>query len=436
MKKLLFLILGFLPGYQIVLAQNLTVDLGSDSLNTCLGSVVFFQANIQGGVGPFTISWSTGDSTVDILYQSTQLQDTLWVLVEDQLGAIATDSLFINAYPECVWPGDANGDGSANNSDVLYLGRAYDAHGFIRPNAHTNWIGQPAPSWQHVFSSGVNYVHSDTDGDGDIDMDDFEAIRLNYLNPQSGPGNSIPSPTGIPLYLDLPSGNVNPGDTVEIAVMLGSAGSQADSIYGLSFSIQYDNFLIDSGSVQVSYHNSSLGTRGLDMEAVDKDFYDFGQLDIGMTRIDKNSVLINGKIATITVLIDDLSGKKSGIEMMSIEIKRVSLMKKDGTSLNVELSPAQFGVALSETSLALSPDFKLFPNPTSDQIYIDWGEAMPGQDMIMHILDIYGKPLSTVVYAGTQRQQIDMSRLACGLYFLKFESSTVKAIRKFRIDRP
>jgi len=55
----------------------------------------------------------------------------------------------------CVWPGDANSDGVANNFDVLELGIAAGSVGPVRPGANIFWTGQSGTPWSNTYANGT-----------------------------------------------------------------------------------------------------------------------------------------------------------------------------------------------------------------------------------------------------------------------------------------
>ncbi|MGZ5244768.1 MAG: hypothetical protein ACXWD4_12675, partial [Bacteroidia bacterium] len=76
-----------------------------------------------------------------------------------------TDTIFIQVDSNCVWPGDANRDKTADYLDILDIALGYSSTGSPRLNASTNWIPQLSKDWSNSLSSGINYKHLDTNGD-------------------------------------------------------------------------------------------------------------------------------------------------------------------------------------------------------------------------------------------------------------------------------
>jgi len=398
-------------------AANLNITFGTDSLRACANEPFSLSPQVSGGSGTLSFLWNTGDST-PILWTVPDTGATLFVVsVQDQAGQQATDSVWVIGYPECVWPGDADGSGAANNADVLMLGVAYGVSGALRPDAHLQWIGQPAPAWSHTFAAGVNYVHADGDGDGLVNDLDLEAIRHNYLAPQNQPGLSPVSAQGIPLYIDFPTGNHQPGDTVIATIMLGTAAQPADSVYGLAFSIPYAAYGIDPQSVIVRYDSSWLGQLGQDLTALDQNFPMHGQLDVGMSRINQIVRSGFGRVGDITVVIDDIAGKRSGIEMIDIMMDQVTLVGKHGNPLPVNPYPTQLAILLSQNDPAMLDALDLYTD--QEHLYLQDKNAGRYGPRTLEIRDLHGRQIRTLILPAREQVQWPIPPLSPGVYVIR-----------------
>ena len=74
---------------------------------------------------------------------------------------------------------------------------------------------------------------------------------------------------------------------------------------------------------------------------------------------------------------------------------------------------------------------KLYPNPTSDELSIEWG--MEYEVTNIEVFDVYGKLLNTVE-ANTyspQAARINVSNLANGMYFVRFTTTNGVATKSF-----
>lgn len=410
----------------LVAAQsgNIVVEFSQDTAYACVNAPYELTVSVSGGSGVYEYSWSTGDTSSAVTIMPQVGDSLFYVLITDSTGDFAADSIWVIGLPECVWPGDANGDGTANNLDLLLIGRAYGTQGLTRPNPHFNWIGQAAPSWAHSFSSGVNYAHVDAAGDGEIDAYDIQGIRQNYVLPQQSSGGSVSSVSGVSLYIDVPSSNFSPGDTIVSSIMLGTTAFPADSIYGIAFSIVYDHTLVDSGSARLEFSDSWLGDVEVDMEALGQDFADADQIDGGITRIDHVERTGSGKIADIIITVDDIAGKNSGIEMLNIKIQRVWLIREDGSTIDVNASVAQVAVITStENPLSnLADQVRVFPNPASEHIMIEINQEDLATETVIELLSPSGQILERREVKGRKEIEYNVGHLSRGFYLLRIVS--------------
>ena len=141
-------------------------------------------------------------------------------------------------YTDCVWPGDATGNSLANNYDVLNIGLGHGYSGLIRPDAHTNWIGQYAPNWGQATIQGVDYKHLDCNGDGLIDEQDLDAVIQNYTPEPVLINDPVPGAPEVWLEFDADSLVINDDSPEEVLVTagiyVGTDDLPAQDLHGLA----------------------------------------------------------------------------------------------------------------------------------------------------------------------------------------------------------
>ena len=81
------------------------------------------------------------------------------------------------------------------------------------------------------------------------------------------------------------------GDTVTIDIHFGDAIDSVDGVYGLGFSLFYDQGVVDTSFMQFDVSNSWLGGTN-DAIWMIKHIPDEGRGDVGFTRIDHEEVWI------------------------------------------------------------------------------------------------------------------------------------------------
>ncbi|MEM6261512.1 MAG: T9SS type A sorting domain-containing protein [Bacteroidota bacterium] len=414
--------------------NNFSVVFPEDTIYACTGTVMNISPDVTGGAAPYTFLWSTGEQldSISILHISAG-SFTYTVSVTDAFSQTDTATVLVMAMAECIWPGDANGDGRANVIDLLTLGQTFGNKGPKRPNAHTNWIGQPGPSWGHHTKEGVEYVHSDSDGDGVIGIGDMLAIDKNYVPAPLRQDTFIGS--GAPFSVQFPNGNANTGDTISAQINLGTATVPADSIYGIAFSLMYDPNLVSSGSLVVNFDSSWLGIEGQNMYGMFKDFPGQGRVDVSLTRIDQRMVKGYGGVGNIIIVIDDLSGKREGVLAFAFSLANVSLIQSNGTKVPVSPKVSEIDVEIEGTnSETLLPvlGLNMYPNPAQDKIYVT---SSPSRLNQLNLYDISGRKVREWQGEGRNIKMLDVGTLENGWYTLEVWSGPRRSIKKLQISR-
>ncbi|MEL6650370.1 MAG: T9SS type A sorting domain-containing protein [Bacteroidota bacterium] len=388
----------------------------------------------DGSVGTDYI-WDLGDGNTAIgpsLIHTYAIDGSFDIVLEvSNLCGVALDTVGGFFSPYCVWPGDADDDGIANNLDILALGQSYSSTGTPRPNASLIWNGEAAYDWFNNLSSGVNYTFSDTDGNGIVNDDDTLAIFQNYgLTHSKHSGSGM---MGDPLlYLDMSvlNGNtVGVGDTVSIPIMLGVDTLPVNDLYGIAFSLTYDSSLVQSGSVSISANTSWLGSNLLKMH---KELPAQNMVDVGMTRTDQIEQSGFGQLGSFTfVMVDDIA-KKDIKDSMMLGFSGIQLQRLDGSIIPVNALESQL-VVEQETSTGITPrldwDVQIYPNPSQGQMTI---EIPASRNAELEIYDMLGR---SVLRSRLQQQktQLDLSALKDGIYLLRLNSPEGQWNQKIQI---
>lgn len=396
-----------------------------------------------GANGPgITLTWDFGTATVisgtgagpyELIWSAAGFHQIL-VTTTDGL-CTATDSLNRLVVNDCVWPGDADNDGIANNNDLLALGLNFGKVGPVRSGATLSWTGQAALAWNDTLPNGVNVVYSDTDGDGIVDADDTLAISLNY-GFQHNKGQSSFGGAGDPvLYLSAPSDSISAGETLILDLILGSDSIPADSIYGLALTVQYDASLVDSGSAHFQY-TGWLGSYGTDLLGLQHDYPVNGETDLALTRTNHQSMNGYGAVASFSiVMIDDIAGKTSLSEVLHLDLIDVRIIRLDGTEIPINVSNTQIVVSASGGT-GLRPDLgtelNVYPQPARDQLYVELGTPQAWE---AGLYNLNGQLVRTVSTPNAARMAISLEGLSGGLYLLRVRNEKGLETRKVQILR-
>jgi hypothetical protein len=280
------LICGGSPGFPVYLNGTNAATFSKTSGDVCINNAL-----LQGITGAGGANFYAGQGSTD-LGGNVNWQFTPCLVTSD------------------VWPGDANYDLLCNNSDVLNIGVAFNQTGPVRGGGNNVWSAQPAADFSTWFSSAVNTKHADSDGNGIVDYADTIAIGQNYslIHPArlTPPVITTASHLLPPLSLEATPDTVGPSMAVHIDVLLGTPAVPVDSLYGISFTVNYDPTVVDTLSVQSNFVGSWLGTVGTDMMAFVRHFPTIGKIDVAMVRTDHQNVANGfGDLASFDVVIVD-----------------------------------------------------------------------------------------------------------------------------------
>ena len=327
----------------------------------------------------------------------------------------------ITTLPEAVvFPGDVNYDQIANNEDLLDLGVVYGTTGTTRMDATSDWIGQTAADWTATQPNGENAKHADCNGDGIVDADDVEAIRINYNQTHESGKTVVENTLDGSLVLELPQ-EVEEGQTVSLKVLVGEVESPIENFYGLAFSLQYDPEFIKEESFSFDYTENWLGVVESDLLTIEKVFHSEGQIDIGMVRIDQSNMSGGGEIMSIDFAMSDaIIGKTEGIPF-TINITKIKAIDAAAVPINMQVQQGQSTVILNTNIPLLAhhdTDIEIIPQVSQQQILVE-GKGIQN----CQLFSLQGRLIAIKETKPTSKLQLNTHYLAPGIYILRLETN-------------
>ncbi len=355
----------------------------------------------------------------------------LYIDIIDVPASASSDSLCV---ARCVWPGDANGDGKVDMVDVLPVGFCTGVVGPTRTDASTDWYGQYSVDWTGPM--GAIEKHVDTDGDGEIRGLDTTSIYQHY-----GKINNIiatPPATleGIPLYFIPNNPNPQPGDLVTIDVMLGTPGTPAKDIYGLTFSLGYNSEIVVEGSMNVTFHDDSWMSYNSPMLSFVKDRYSQNALDVAYTRTSDVSAHGQGIVATVSFIIIETIDLRLDEDFLPIDLFfNRSPVTMNGAGQYVTIQGADLRMNIDTRKNLLDSDVSLvaYPNPTDQQvnIHLNGGDELEQ----VKVFTLTGQQVydSGRLSEGNQLQ-VDVSGFHNGMYIINAFTSREMISTKVQVE--
>ena len=336
----------------------------------------------------------------------------------------------------CVWPGDANNNGIANVWDLLAIGVAYQDTGPARANASIEWIGQTSKSWNDSIYSDLDKKFIDCDGNGIIEIEDVAAIVLNYGKTHSKTNNSNSYSSANPdLYFELlTEGDVAPGTSVEVAIMVGRDTLTEFDLYGFAFCISYDSTLVNSDSaVTIDFTDSWLARDTISISMIN-DLRDQNKVELGFVNTDHKNVTGKGKIGTLRfVITDNIDGKRPSETLFPLEFCTVQLIDSIGQEITVNtFSDTIVIITGINKIIQYEQEVRLYPNPATNYLNIDIGNLIVQK---ISILNAMGQEISKMDINSNSEIKLNMSSYAPGLYFITIQTDAGIISRQVSIYR-
>ncbi len=393
---------------------------------TCMGGNDGAAAtSVSGGTLPYTYFWdnNTVNDTVNNL--NTGIHG---VTVTDANGCSVSASVQINGNTStCVFPGDTNNDGVADNDDLLPIALQNNATGYTRASASSAWTAQPCSNWSTIIpNTTTNTKHADCNGNGTVEATDTLAILQNYgqVHPPR-PAPQIANNLDPVLQIVLPPASAQPLSfpyLLAADVVLGSSTQPAQDFYGLAFTINYDASLVSSASIAAE-NSSWLATNPLHLQHNNQQ----GQLDAAIARSMPGNANGFGKIATCYFLINSPT---TANPTFNISVSDIHGIDNQNITKNVQISSSSIilnnTVGVSENNG--NQYIHIFPNPTKDNLTI----SLENKDEMynLQLVNAFGQIILTKNIAETNTV-LNTENLAAGSYFIYILGKNGKIVKKF-----
>ncbi|MFK7775916.1 MAG: T9SS type A sorting domain-containing protein [Saprospiraceae bacterium] len=338
------------------------------------------------------------------------------------------DCIIDACVDDCVWTGDANRDSIVSNFDILQIGLAFNESGQAR---NTPLVFQPFPgqSWGEDFN-GIDIKHADCNSSGSIVETDFDWVETYYGKSYKLSNVIDEYPTGNELSITT-LGN-NPMDDMQVGI-IGRAKielNQAEDIYGLAFTLEFDPEYL---KVILDQQFSPWGTQVTNtfsyLHTNDED----GELNYAHVKTDQqNSTTMIDELADIR-----FSAISTDFELVQtyLRIKNIRAILNNGDILDYGAqdflvninNPDGMGQVLSNENLE-EANIQISPNPTSDILNVKMENPSKAN---FSIFDIYGKKVLERMEVNQNEIQISTSNFSSGVYFLKIEMDGKELVKKF-----
>ena len=349
-------------------------------------------------------------------------------------------------WTDCVWPGDANGDGKANNYDLLNIALGYGTSGpgrvaFPFPEDPIAWAPNYSDEWDQYLQA-VNFKHLDCNGDGFVGEEDVDAIYHNYQPERRW--TSEPTPGAPPVFFRFENDRIDIRDqdsgSVEIFADL-YAGTEAlpvDNWVGLAFDLRFPEELVEQGTFRLETTRESFLGSADEMISLQQEFGSEGRVDLAISRKQNQGRSGSGKIASVSfVIISDIIINVPEPETpVELTIERMRVVGPDGRERAFDLPEITVRITLirdlisSDESIAVGQSVRLFPNPAGEELTI----TAPGLELrSARLLNLLGQQQGFWALAG-QEARLPVGGLPAGIYWLQLDTDRGRVLRKVLVD--
>ena len=413
-------------GSLIILDETGTEVLDCETISG--DNTIIYTPNLDySGTDQFTLEYCTDSGiceTVDI---------TVNILSSNY-----TDCLCLS---DCVYEGDANNDGVVDVRDVLSIALNIGEGGLTRDSDFDLfWTGQTGADWGYEQLGDLEDLKSsDCNGDGYIDVSDFQAVSDNYVSVHNFVPNNVGNLTNIPVSFVPQSTDVDSGEWIFIDIYAGNISNPALDFYGLSFSLNIDPEVMDSASVIFEAAEDNWLSQYTPLETLTIVPVD-GKIDMALTRINNLSVSGIGLLGTLSFIIEDETEgfKENGFASYvarDISMTNILSVSADGEYRRHPDYVDHINVAVEEFSqddINLAQHIELYPNPSSDILIIESDKYTIDR---VQLFDAMGR-LALDQNNTYFRSQLDISSLQEGVYFARvFAQGEVLTLKVQKIDR-
>jgi hypothetical protein len=291
-----------------------------------------------------------------------------------------------------VWPGDTDNDGDDDIFDILPIVSVHnwDVTGPVRPNASTDWIGQPCSPW-----APVSATYCDCNASGKVDIFDI----LTVVGPNYGKTHPMLTGSTVANELLLKNSLTDPPILVEardyddnncdfwIDVMVGSSNQPVTDMKSIAFELTYTN------TENINYDSYQIGAflSGAQATVMPEDAN--GKISAAVYRLSGAGETGNGAILSIKF-------KAGSGHNIDFDFPGVQAESSTGTSISLAPQGTSLVTRVAINDLQITSDFELiqnYPNPFNYETTIEFSVPKVSE-VIITIFDINGHEIRKLVH--------------------------------------
>jgi len=337
---------------------------------------------------------------------------------------------------DCVWPGDANGDGNVNIRDVLSIGRYIGSAGESRdesPYGET-YEGVKVPNWDGEQTNGKSIGHADANGDGLVTIEDLQVVSDNYNDVNTLVSTDLFGVKNVPFNF-ISGGDAGVGEVKEIFISVGSNSSPVIDMSGVAFTINLPENNVDVNSVKFEFYEDNFFVKGAPYTSLTH-VYDNAIVEAAGIKTNGVGSTGNGIIGVLSfIVIEDAEGirpaGRSSNSSNNDMIELTNIIFEDGAGRQYSVPSTFINLEIEKDEPKVDQSFNIFPNPVNDNVTVESKNGTNIQSL--QIRSVTGELIDTYNNVGQASRSINMSTLDMGMYIFSItnetETQSIKVIK-------
>ena len=331
---------------------------------------------------------------------------------------------------DCVWTADTDNNGRVEYLDAINIFRGYGSQGSKRDRIY-EWNGQSVTDWNQRFVNQLNYKFADVNGDGSVDSLDLYQLRPNNYFTHDNPA---------PLKSECIDGNdlVWQWKNVD-SLYKGFDGCNMvftppiNRFEGLSYEIEYEtkalSLILRSGAL--NWEDSLVGNNNFQLYNENKNT---GKSYIQCVFMNKNkSNELSKRQMNWSFTFQKALGMDPKLEYTDLRICNAQLYTIDGNIIPLTSKILRIYFKKKTGNLDAKSNtfsFEMYPNPVSSKLCV---ESL-SEHFQVSIFNAQGVLVRQYYFSNT-KNEINISALSNGIYFIKIEDDYHSQVQKLIISR-
>jgi len=327
-----------------------------------------------------------------------------------------------------VWPGDADNDGDVDIFDIMAIVNVnyWEVTGPVRPNATTDWIGQPCSPW-----APESATYCDCNGSGKVDIFDI----LTVVGPNFGKTHPITSTTHANNESFLKNTTTHPPLSFDVRgydesthefwvdISVGSLDQPVNNMKSMAFELTY------SKTINIDYVSFESGAFLLDAQTT-------VMHDEANAKVSAAVYILSGNGQTGHGVILSIKFKAQQENAVNFEFPAVQAEASDGSSILLSPIAVTIVTKVAVINNPIMNNYALiqnYPNPFNPKTTITY--SIPKTSVTeISVYNLNGEKIETVFKgiksAGNYEAIWNARDNPSGTYFIRMQANDFVQVRK------